>query len=400
IYIFILVLCLVFSMIFSGAETAYSQINKYDLEKETASKTLNSRLIKKHYQSFGWTLATILFANNLVNIAISSIITFLFANKLGLGEASPLNIIISITVVTPILVIFGEICPKLLAKKYSYGYLIKVVWLMEFFRWLLLFLTWPFSRLVVIYKKIISEQEVKDIVKISAKQRGIKIEEAWYISKALELNDYEVQTIMVSKKNIVFVNSNTSFDQTLKIFEESGHSRLPIKHKNKYIGIVLLKDLIQKKRGDKLMDYCVDIPKISSYIKIPSAFEILRSNRSQMGFIKNNNRIVGIVTIEDIIEEIFGEIYDEHDKTVPILQVGINKWIINGLVKIEEIVKDFPLLKSDEDIVANQTIKQWVQTKSNNRLKKGYRYVYKNQLKFLILENNKNNTKFEITKKY
>jgi len=122
------------SALFSAAETAYSSVSKVKINSEVIKKRRSAILIQKHYKSFGWTLATILIANNLVNIAASTIITYVLSSHLSGSNATAT--IISTFVMTPIIVIFGEIIPKLLAKKYSYGYLKKVVYIMEIFKWL------------------------------------------------------------------------------------------------------------------------------------------------------------------------------------------------------------------------------------------------------------------------
>ncbi|WP_128008739.1 hemolysin family protein [Mycoplasma sp. ATU-Cv-508] len=327
----VLILLLFFSMFFSAAETAYSSVSKYTIEKNLRKNRRSARLIKKHYKSFGWTLATILLGNNLVNIAFSSISTTLITNMVtgsDMVNSSFVPIIVT-AIVTPIVVLFGEIIPKLLAKRYSYGYLSKIVYLMEFFNVLLFPFTFPFSRIALSSKTSITEKEIREILSIATRQKLIKQEGALVVSRAIGLNSLRAKDIMTLRKNFVYVKVDDTLEYLLEIFRRTGHSRLPVVRGHRFVGAVMLKDILHKNLGTAY-DYIQKIPNVDKNLLVGKVLEKLRINKTHMAFVTTRktqgNAVIGLVTVEDIIEEIFGEIYDEHDNSHLINQIAPNRW--------------------------------------------------------------------------
>lgn len=399
ILIIISLVLLLLSSFFSAAETAYSSITKFTIEQNLKKNKYSAKLIKKHYKSFGWVLATILLGNNLVNVGIASISTLMFA--IFFDNDSPLVTIVSIVVITPIIVVIGEIIPKLLAKRYAYGYLSKVVYIIEFLSWVLFPITYPFSKFVLFSKTNITEKEVKDIAHLAARQKEINDDEALIVSKALELNSLELRQIMVKKQNFVNVNANQSIVEALNIFQKSGHSRLPVIKNNRYIGILMLKNILFVKSG-VVEDYCLKVPLLSKNMSVTKALELLRSKKTHIAFVvnvyKTKKIISGLVTLEDIFEEIFGEIYDEHDQEKLIHQVAPNKWIVDGSVSMSSLASVLHQVSFDE--VNGLTVKQWVQKRSNKKIRVHYKYIYKKIVIFRVIFNKQNQgTKFEVRQK-
>lgn len=400
ILVFICLILLFLSSFFSAAETAYSTVNKFTIEHNLKKKRLSAKLIRKHYKSFGWILATILFGNNFVNAGLSSLTTLMFTAYFANNDT--LITLVSVLVITPVIVIFGEIIPKILAKKYAYGYLSKVVYVIEILTWIFLPLTFPFSKIVLSSKTAITEKEVKDLTHLAAKQKQIKDDEALLVHKSLELNSLELRQIMIKKQQFVTISAHENVAKALTIFKQSGYSRLPMLKNHKFIGVLILKNILNQNLDDLVENFNVEIPFLSKNMSVTKALEILRTEKSHIAFVGSNLQkspsVTGLITLEDIFEEIFGEIYDEHDKERVINQIAPNKWIVDGSVPINHLENILHNVLFENK--NNLTIKQWVQKRINKKIRLNYKYTYKNAVVFKVVFNKNNQTtKFEIRQK-
>lgn len=400
ILIILLFVLLVLSAFFSASETAYSSIKPAKIESAIHKGKKSAKLIKKHYKSFGWTLSTILIANNFVNTAIASVMTFLFTQLMG---ASTLVTIISTFVATPILVIFGELVPKLLAKRFAYGYLSKVVYIMEFFNYLFFPLTYPISKFTLQSKVTNTEGEIRTLLRLARKERVLEDNEATLALKALELDSMIVKSVMTPKNKIVSIDINTNKKTARQVYAESGHSRLLVKDGNKYVGILLLKDILLLEDKDSIKAVMSPITYVSKSMLVTKALEEMRIYKTHLAVVvekMGSESVVGIITIEDILEELVGEIYDEHDTTinVNIREIAHHKYIAYGMTMMRDLEKELEM-KFDE-VEDDMTLKQWVNIRINRRLKKGLRYEYKDAIVFKVRRNNHaQDMMFEITKK-
>lgn len=397
ILIIILFLLLIFSSFFSAAETAYSSVSKAKIEQKIKSGKKTAFLIRKHYQTFGWTLATILIANNLVNIGASSLLTYLFAELMG---TSTTVTIVSTCVATPLIVIFGEIVPKIFAKKYAYGYLSKVIYVMEFVRWLFFPLTFFLRKIALQSKVTNTETEIHSLLKIAHKERVLGTNEMTLAQKALELDSMLVRQAMTKKENIVSISIDATVDDARKVFLSSGHSRLIVKDNNKFKGVLILKDIAFKKPEEKIASFIMPLLEVSKSSLITKALEEMRINKSHIALVmekKGSSIVVGIITIEDILEELVGEIYDEHDKSLLIREVAHYKYIAYGSATMHDLEKELEVFFDESD---DMNVKQWVNSRINRKLKKNLRYEYKDYVVFKVIKNkNKQDMMFEITKK-
>lgn len=384
------------SALFSAAETAYSTIKPVKIEQGIHDGKRSAKLIKKHYKSFGWTLATILISNNLVNVASSSVMTYLLASAVSGGTAT----IISTVVVTPILVIFGELTPKILAKKYSYSYLTKVVYVMEVFNWLFFPFTYPISKITLSSKVTNTEREIHTLLKLARSEGVLEANEATLAQKALDLDSKVVKDVMTSKEKIVSINIDATKADARKVIAESGHSRIIVKDGSKYVGVLLLRSMVVHDDKSRVADMMVPLTFVSKSILVTKALEEMRIDKTQIALVvqsKDSESVVGLITIEDIVEELVGEIYDEHDKTTLIREIAHHKYISYGTAMMSDLEQELDMkFDRDEDL----TVKQWIQSRITRKIKKGLRYDYKDQVVFKIIKNkNKQETLIEVTKK-
>ena len=375
------------SSFFSAAETAYSSVKPAKIETKIKQGKKSALLIKKHYKSFGWTLSTILIANNLVNIGASSLTTFLFTKLLSNDS---LVTIVSTFAITPVIVIFGEIIPKILAKKYSYTYLTKIVYVLEVFNWIFFPVTFPLSKITLNSKVTNTETELKTLLRVARRERVLDRDEATIAQRALDLDSKIVKSVMTKKEDIVWVGSDATINQVQEIIAASGKSRILVKKASQFIGIVLLKDIAFKNPNERIDNYVMPLIKVSKSSLVTNALEKMRVNKAHIALVvqtKTSDSVMGVITIEDILEELVGEIYDEHDELEPIREVAHYKYIAYGSAPIKDLSDEIEVQFEDMD---NMTVKQWIQSRITRKIKKGLKYEYKDLVAFKVLKNKNN----------
>lgn len=383
---------LLFSAFFSAAETAYSTLTKMTIAKHFKTNKTVDKLIRKHYKSFGWTLSTILIGNNIVNVGMSALTTFIITSLMG---ASPMVTIISMSVVTPILVVFGEVFPKLFAKKHPLGYLRNVVYVMEIFNYLFFILTFPLSKLNFQSKITNTEDELKDIINLAYKEKVLENNEATLVANALDLDSIKVSEIMVRRKNIIAIKKGSTVGEAISLFKSSGRSRLPVIGKNGQITQLLLgKSIIGINENELIDSFLIKPPTVSKNIVLTKALEKMRKGKTHMAFVtdtQKTNTTIGIVTLEDIFEELVGEIYDESDQTYGIHQIGLHKWFLSGDTKMKRVGKVLEFAEFEK--IEGVTFEEWAKKKIKKNMILGKKYIYKSKYWFIFVEKKENGIK-------
>lgn len=390
-----LLICLIFSAFFSAAETAYTSLSPATIEINSKKNVKAGKLIQKHVHSYSWTLSTILVGNNLVNVALSTLTSTMLSMMLvGRQDANLLSTIIPILVVTPILVLFGEILPKIYAKKYSWKYLLAVVYLMEGFKWMFFIFTYPLSKIASKAKITNTEDELKSILNIGYQEGVLERSEVDLARNALDLDSAKVKKHYINIKNIEYIESEWTLEEIKEKFKTSGFTRLPIKDKNTWLGIVHLKDIwaITENEFD-LKNFIIEVPIVTINMNLHSALDKMRQSGKQMVFVQssmNSNKIEGILTFEDIVEELVGEVYDEHDDE-KIRLISPTQIIVSGDVLVSEVQENINKLEFDFINLKHEelTISKWLKLNSKKNLKKSLAYIYQNKLKFKVIENKK-----------
>ncbi|MEI2462150.1 CNNM domain-containing protein [Mycoplasmopsis felis] len=387
----ILIILFLLSSIYSGCETAYSTLPKSKIYEMVENKETSNKLISKHYNKYNRILTTILIGNNLVNV-ISSVLMGVFLGKLFTDET--LIIIISTAIVTPLLVIFGEITPKLLARKNPKKFLQIFSWWIDLNYWVFWILTWPIHKLSKDVYITNSEEDLKSIINLAQSEGVLQTGESLLAKNALDLDSTKVLSHYIKLKEVTTLSYKANVSEAIHLFKETNYSRIPVEQNGQLIGILLLKDIFHLKKG-KIINYIKRVPLISSNSILSSALEKMRAARAQMGFVVENNNstdVIGIITIEDIIEEIIGEIYDEYDDDEKIYEISLEKSRVRGDTLIGELFKqlelDPSLLEENEEQL---TLYQWFAKKINKpKLYKTSKYTLKDKVSFKVLETNKN----------
>nr|WP_318023681.1 CBS domain-containing protein [Mycoplasmopsis felifaucium] len=219
---------------------------------------------------------------------------------------------------------------------------------------------------------------------------------------ALDLDSTKVSKHYVKLKDVYSIEWNASVSEALAIFKDTNYSRLPIKKGDSPIGIVHLKDIFHLKKG-KVINYLKTIPYVSMNFSLSTALEKMRRTKSQMAFVTKNTtsgEVIGIITMEDILEEIVGEIYDEFDSEEweDFFEISLELFHVSGKVKMKEIIKRLEVDLELEQEVENQTLYEFLSSKSKTELRKNFKYEMKD-VSFKVLSVNpkdKKNIKVEI----
>lgn len=360
-----MMICIILSAYFSATETAFSSLNRTRLrtiaEKGNRRAVLSLHLCDKYDKL----LSTILIGNNIVNILVASLGTVLFVELYGNKGAT-----ISTVVVTIVVLIFGEISPKSLAKenpeKFSMFSAPLINLLMIVFTPLTLLFTGLKKLLAKLLKtdsnRKVTQEELLMFVDEVEQGGSINENEGSLLRSAIEFNDVQVEDILTHRVDIEAVDVDESKDEIAKIFTESGHSRLPVYEEtiDDIIGIIHHKDFytdggITEHSVREIMTKPIFIPPT---LKISNLLKLLQKEKTYMAVVTDEyGGTLGIVTMEDILEELVGEIWDEHDEVVEAFQkVSDNEYLVDCSTNLDELLEYFHL-KSDSEA---STINGWV----------------------------------------
>ena len=387
--ILILVLLITMSAYFSATETAYSSLNKIKLKSIANKGNKKAKLALELSEKYDSVISTILIGNNIVNIATASLATVLFTKLLGSS-----GVTVSTIVMTILILIFGEISPKSIAKDIPESFAIVSAPLLNAFCIILK----PVNNLFCLWKKVISkvfkiqkhsgitEDEILTIAEEAENEGGINPQQLEIIKSAIELNDQEVIEAFTPRVDMVAIKDSCSKEELLNLFIESGFSRIPVYHDNidNVIGIINEKDLINivvNNNNEEISSIIKPLNVIQPHMKLSHLLKVLQNNKSHMALIADEyGGTMGIITLEDILEELVGEIWDEHDKVVnDIEKIGEDEYIVRGNANIEKVLEEVDL----EDEFEVNSVNGWVIQQFGKIPKVGESFEYKN-LKIVI----------------
>ncbi|EFM39532.1 hypothetical protein HMPREF0379_0689 [[Eubacterium] yurii subsp. margaretiae ATCC 43715] len=349
--LFILLVLLVFmSAFFSSSETALINLSKIRLKHLVKEKVKNSDKLEKLYEDSNKLLGAILIGNNIVNVATSSIATIITTSRFssaGLG--------ISVGLTTLVILIFGEITPKNLALKNSES-------ISLFVAPIILFLVRIFTPILFILNNIsnllssllgqrdddkkptITQDELKTIVDVSNQEGVLETDETEMIQNIFEFKDLTVDDIMIQRMDIVAISSDMSYDEIIDVFKNKQLSRLPIYEDtiDDIIGVLYAKDLFfteQSKEDFNLKTLMREPVFVNEFVKISDFFKKMQQVKTHIAIVLDEyGGVAGIVTMEDLVESIVGDIYDEYDQQdEEVRKVKENIYVINGNSKLTEI---------------------------------------------------------------
>ena len=380
-----LVILIVFSAYFSATETAFSTINRIRLKNAADNGDKKAGKVLKLAENYDKLITTVLVGNNIVNILASSIATVLFISIL---KDNSLGSTVSTVVMTVVVLIFGEVCPKSLAKespekfaRFSYPFIA-----------LLCVLLTPISAVLIGIRKlasmliktkdeaVITEDEILTFVEEAELEGGIDERESELIRSAVEFNDLEAQEILTHRVDIVAVADDEELDKIDELFRNTGFSRLPVYNDtiDNITGVIHHKDFYNKVRtGENTLNEIVKkVVSVHKSIKIGDLLRLLQKEKSHIAVVADDyGGTLGIVTMEDIIEELVGEIWDEHDEVVEeIVELEENRYKILCTAPIDTVLELFDI----NDEIDEASVGGWVMSELDKIPEEGDCFSYKN----------------------
>ena len=355
-----MVICVILSGYFSATETAFSSVNKTRLKAMAEKGDRKAELALKLAEDYDKLISTILIGNNVVNIALASIGTLFFVDMLGDRGAT-----VSTAVITVVVLIFGEITPKSIAKDYPEKF---AMFSAPMINMLIVLLT-PLNFVFGLWKKLVgmivkgeedagmSQEELLLLVDEVQQDGAIDESEGELLRNAIEFGDLEARDILTHRVDLEAVPTDATKEQVAALFTESRFSRLLVYEDSidKIVGVIHQKDFYT---GTGIVDAPLkEIMTEPLYIhqteKVDDLLQLLRSNKSHMAIVIDEyGGTMGIVTMEDILEELVGEIWDEHDEIEePIQQINDNTFILDGSVTLDDFCDHFDV-KSDSNSVS------------------------------------------------
>ncbi len=346
----LLILLLILSGFFSGTEMAYIVSSKLKIEIKARKKNpaaLSAHYFKSHPQTF---FSTVLIGNNVVNVALSSLSAVFLSAIFGLGELSILLIS------SFLLLLFGELLPKYFASEIANKTLLLTALPLRIFY----FMIFPFVKAASTLSEkltqstsieadalshLFDKEEIKELVKESQIAGVVDKKESDIIEKVIELGEQRVYETMTPRTEIIGVEINQTIKEALTIFIDSGFSKLPVYEDNldDIKGIILAKDIFKSPQSLKSI-----IREVSFMPETKKSFDVMNEfldkKISIAIVIDEFGGTAGIVTMEDILEELFGEIQDEFDIDEDICRkITPNSYIISGKVELDHINEKYEL---------------------------------------------------------
>lgn len=349
----ILGVLLIASGFFSASETALMSLSKIRIRHMQEEKVKGANLVSKLTEDSGKLLSSILVGNNIVNIAATSLSTSLFITILnGRPEAVP----VATAVMTILVLIFGEITPKTIAANNSEKVAILVSKPIKLIILILKPIVWVFNIITKVIFKLfgiqsnmgqpyITEEELKTMVNVGHEEGVLEIEERQIINNVFQFGDMQAKEAMVQRLDMVCINAQDSYEEVINIFKEEQFSRIPVYEESvdDIIGIVNIKDIVFLSESE-INEF--DIKKhvreaffTYEFKKITELLEEMKKDKSQMAIVVDEyGGTSGLITIEDLVEEIVGEIEDEYDEDDEDIQViKEDEFIVDGSKKISEV---------------------------------------------------------------
>lgn len=369
--IVLLVILLILSGFFSASETALMSLSKIRIRHMVDEGIKGAKLLEKLLEDPNKLLGGILIGNNIVNIGASSL-----ASTLAYRIFGDSGVALATGVMTILVLIFGEITPKSLAKQNAEKISLLVSPIINFVVIVFRPFVWLFSSISGLIIKLfggdlsksepfITEEELKTMVDVSEEEGVLEVEEKEMIFNVFEFGDLQVKDIMVQRVNVVAVNVTSTYEEVLKVIKEEQFSRIPVYNESidDIVGILNVKDLILLERDEKKFDvtkYMREPFRTFEFKKITELFSEMKTTRNHIAVVLDEyGGTVGIVTIEDLIEEIVGDIedeYDERDKEIEVIKE--NEFVVDGSTRLSDLsdMIDFDIESEEFDSIGGYVI--------------------------------------------
>lgn len=389
-------LCL--SALFSSTETAYSSVNQIRLKQMAKNGNKRAKTAYNNTKKFTALITTILIGNNIVNILATSIATMLFTEMFGSAGVG-----VATGVMTVMILIFGEVAPKIIAKAKAEDC---SLWMAK-----------PMSIMVMIFRPITimveaieehwekkldieqvtaTEDELLEIVSTIEQEGVLEQEERELIESVIEFDDKSVRDIMVPRDQVVFLYDNATFEQLKEVLKDHKLSRLPIiSYKTtEVVGILRVRDVLDALLTEQeivISELMCKPVFVSQRKKLPAVLEDIQKSREHMAIVEESmtsHVFVGVITLEDVLEELVGEIYDEYDPLPNhVIEIGLHTFEIDTKVSLLDFFDTY-VEDQEPPKTKARTFASWVFELNNHRkVRKGREITFENyEIKVLETE--------------
>lgn len=393
IYIIVMAALVIMSAYFSATETAFSSLNKTRLKAMEEKGNKKAKLALKLADNYDKLISTILVGNNIVNIALASIGTVFFVKFVT--EDQEIAATWSTVVVTVVVLVFGEVTPKSIAKDSPEKFAMFSAPLIRLFIWILA----PINLIFSLWKKLIakifklegsakmSQEELVLLVEEVEQEGTLDTDEGELIRNAIEFGEQEAEDILIHRVDIVAVDVEEDKNEIANIFFKTKFSRLVVFEEtiDNVVGIIHLKDFFTSDgiTEKSIKEIMTKPPFIQKSEKLNDLLKILQKSKSHIAVVIDEyGGTLGIVTMEDILEEIVGEIWDEHDEVVETFRsIGNDEYIVECGENFEDFCEFFDIEAESDNISTGG----WVMEQLGKIPEKGDNFTYSN-LNIRIIE--------------
>ena len=367
-----IIVLILLSGFFSGTETAFSCASRIKLKTYVTQGKKNAKAVYKFAdEGYDKLVTAILVGNNIVNLTASALGTILFTDIMI--NNPDLAATVSTIVLTVVVLLFGEITPKYLASVYPEKMCFLFYPLMQLFYWILL----PLSRIFDFYKaglakifklkkdETVTDEELLSFVEEAEESGALKEDESELVRSALEFDDLKVEDILVPRVNVVAADVESTMEEICELFKKTGYSRLPVYKDtiDNLIGVIHERDFfVGYLGGEKEIGHLVqEIAFTTEHTRISALLKQLQKQKIHMAAVSDEyGGLVGIVTLEDILEELVGEIWDEHDEEEVLYgEIAEGEYWVDGRFDLECFFELYEMEKNAEEFESN-TVGGWV----------------------------------------
>ena len=378
-----MLICIFLSAYFSATETAFSSLNKTRMKVLAEKGNRQAKLAFDLAENYDKLISTILIGNNIVNIALSAIATLLFVELMGNIGAT-----VSTVVITVVVLIFGEVTPKSIAKDHPEKF---AMFAAPFIR-MLMWLFTPLNYLFALWKKLVgklfkskddtrmSQEELLMLLEEVEQEGGLDEEEGELLRNAVEFGDLEAQDILTHRVDLEAVSLDASKEEIARVFTETRFSRMLVYEDtiDKIVGVIHLKDFY---RGTGVIPGSIrEIMTPPVYIhqteKVDDLLHLLQASKSHIAVVIDEyGGTLGIVTMEDILEELVGEIWDEHDEVEePFRELDKNTTVVDCTVTLADFCDYFDVDSDSESV----SLGGWIMEQMQRIPSQGDSFDYEN----------------------
>lgn len=401
VYLLIILVMVMCSAFFSGSEISFNASNKLRLKKRADDGERAAKLAYKINERFTEALSAILIGNNLANIAASTAATLIFTNVLAdvnidAGVKSTLITVLSTALMTLLILIFGEITPKIIAKQhadflvYKVAYPVRIVWLILF----------PVVKLVMLLVNLlrkfwgkdkaendptVSEEELASIIETVEEEGVINEDKSELLQSTLEFPDTSIEEVMTPRTDLVALDINDSFKKNVAVISSSRFSRLPVydDSADNIVGILSLnrfyREAVDHDGEFDLRTVLLKPVYLHKAMKLPAALRLMREKQTHIAVVTDEfGGTMGIVSLEDILEELVGDIWDESDIIVEeISENADGVYTVNGDMNIYDFFDAVDVSPKDFESDCT-TVGGWATEMLNAEPKTGESFTYQN----------------------